>query len=82
VPDLPPYVVPVIVNDQIRLRIYQSRDLKLELPLRRRQALVLASQLLNHALMAEGRLDGGALVLETPDQQRVAKRAEGCTHDE
>jgi hypothetical protein len=45
---LPLYATAVIVKDQVRLRIYRGRDLKLELPLRWRQALVLAEQLLNY----------------------------------
>jgi hypothetical protein len=51
--DLPFHTIPVIINDQIRLRIYRGSDLKLELPLRQRQALVLAAQLLNFALSTE-----------------------------
>jgi hypothetical protein len=45
----------VIINDQIRLRVYVRGDLKSEVPLRRQQALILASQLLNQALMSQSR---------------------------
>jgi hypothetical protein len=48
--DLPFHVIPVIINDQIRLRVYKGGNLEVELPLRQRQALVLAGQLLNMAL--------------------------------
>ena len=49
---LPLHAIPVIINDQVRLRVYRGRDLEIEMPLRQRQALALAAQLLNHALTA------------------------------
>ena len=50
---LPLHAVAVITNDQVRLRVYAGRDLKVDMPLRPRQALVLAGQLLNLALTAD-----------------------------
>jgi hypothetical protein len=51
---LPLHVIPVIIDNQIWLRLYRGGDLKFEVPLRQRQAMVLAAQLLNHSLMVEG----------------------------
>jgi hypothetical protein len=73
---LPFHVIPVIVDDQIRLRIYAAGDLERELPLRRRQALVLGAQLINYGLMTEGRVGGDPLVLDPADERRVAERFE------
>ena len=36
--DLPFHAIPVIVDNQVRLRIYAGRQLKVEMPLRTRQA--------------------------------------------
>ena len=33
---LPFHAIPVIINDQVRLRVYVGRQLKVELPLRQR----------------------------------------------
>jgi hypothetical protein len=49
----PLYAIPVVVNDQVRLRIYAGSKLEIEMPLRQRQALVLAAQLLNLALTSD-----------------------------
>jgi hypothetical protein len=73
--DLPRHATAVIVNDQLRLRVYRGRCLEIEMPLRQRQALVLAAQLLNHALMSDGRVGGDPLVLETPGKKDVANVA-------
>jgi hypothetical protein len=81
VTDLPFYAIPVIVADEIRLRIYTGGNLKVEMPLRRRQALVLAAQLLNYGLMTEGRLGRDPLELDPADEQWVATRLEGRTHE-
>ena len=77
---LPLHAIPVIIDDQIRLRIYAGRDLKVDMPLRQRQALVLATQLLNLALAADISTAGpDGSVLKTPGEQNVAvgKRAHG-----
>jgi hypothetical protein len=77
---LPLHAVPVLLDDQVRLRVYVGRDLKVDMPLRPRQALVLAGQLLNLALMAETSTAGtDRRVFETPGEQRVTakKRAHG-----
>ena len=50
---LPLHAVPVILNDQLNLRVYRAGKLEIEMPLRSRQALVLAAQLLNYALAAD-----------------------------
>jgi hypothetical protein len=51
--DLPLYVVPVIIGHRITLRIYRGDNLTAEIPLRRRQALVLGAQLINVGLIPE-----------------------------
>jgi hypothetical protein len=70
----------VLLDGQIRLRVHVGRDLKVDMPLRPRQALVLAGQLLNLALMAEtSTASADRRVLEATGEQRVAvrKRAHG-----
>jgi hypothetical protein len=52
-PELPIYVVPVIIADWIVLRIYYGANLATEVPLRRRQALTLGAQLINLGLIPE-----------------------------
>jgi hypothetical protein len=59
--DPPFHAIPVIVDDEVRLRIYRGSDLELEIPLRQRQTIILAAQLLNHGLMADGRVGGDAV---------------------
>ena len=78
--DLPAHAIPVVVNDQVRLRVYRGSRLELEMPLRQRQALVLAGQLLNLALAADFSVAGAdCRVLEPAGKQNVAegKRAHG-----
>ena len=78
---LPLHAIPVVINDQVRLRVYAGRDLKVDMALRSRQALVLAAQLLNLALAADISAAGADRgVLETPDEKDIAvgKRAHGC----
>jgi hypothetical protein len=84
---LPFHATPVILNDQVRLRIYRGAYLELDMTLRPRQALVLAGQLLNLTLAADystaalrsGPPPGGPGsqqrdrgVLEAPGEQDVA----------
>jgi hypothetical protein len=69
---LPLHAVSVIVDDQVRLRVYRGACLELEIPLRRRQAMVLAAQLLNQALMPEYSAGPNRGVLEAQGQKRVA----------
>ena len=76
----PFHATPATIGDQIHLRIHTGRDFKVDVPLRPRQALVLATQLLNLALAADvsaARPDGS--VLKTPGEQDIAigKRAHG-----
>jgi hypothetical protein len=48
------YVVPVVISDQIVIRVYRGDNIMSEIPLRsRRQALVLGAQLVNLALLPE-----------------------------
>jgi hypothetical protein len=77
---LPLQAVPVIVDDQVRLRTRRGSRLEIEMPLRRRQALVLAAQLLNMALMPECSSSPDSSVLETPEQNRVASRTGNSSH--
>lgn len=74
--DLPFHAVPVIVEDQVRLRVYGGSNLKIEIPLRQRQALVLAAQILNVTLAAD---HGSA-----PQSRRArdGEREAGCTEGE
>jgi hypothetical protein len=71
-PPLLLHAIPVIINGQVRLRIYRGRNLEIEMPLRQRQALVLAAQILNLALMAERDAAADVRVLEAPDQEHIA----------
>ena len=75
---LPLHAIPVILDGQIRLRVHKGPRLELDMPLRSRQALVLAAQLLNLALSADISAADRS-VLETPGKQDVAagKRAHG-----
>jgi hypothetical protein len=50
---LPFHATPCIINDAVVLRVYQGNRLVVEVPLRRRQAQVLAARLLNLALLPE-----------------------------
>jgi hypothetical protein len=50
---LPLYPVAVIVADQVRLRIYEGQRLVLDLPLSRRRALLLGSDLICRGLLPE-----------------------------
>jgi hypothetical protein len=68
----PTYCSTPIINDQIRMRVYCGGELKLEMPLRQRQALVLAAQILNLALMPEVNAAGSA-------RARYAGSATDCT---
>ena len=71
---LPLHAIPVIVNDQVRLRVYAGRDLKIEMPLGPRQAMVLAAQLLNHALTADiSAASADGRMLEPAGKQDVAQ---------
>ena len=71
---LPLHAIPVIVNDQVRLRVYAGRDLKVDMPLRPRQALVLAAQLLNLALTADiSAASADGRMLEPAGKQDVAQ---------
>ena len=66
--------VQVVIDGQARLRIRAGRDLKVDMPLRRRQALVLAGQLLNLAMTADitaASADGR--MLEPAGKQDVAQ---------
>ena len=66
--------VQVVIDGQARLRIRAGRDLKVDMPLRRRQALVLAGQLLNLALTAD--ISGASAdgrMLEPAGKQDVAQ---------
>jgi hypothetical protein len=76
-PALPFYAIAVVVNDQVRLRVYRGKDIVVDMPLRRRQAMVLAAQLLNQALLPEYPPD--PLMLEPAEQHGVTR--ENCTHD-
>lgn len=77
----PFHAIPVVIDGQIRLRIYAGPRLKVDMPLRLRQALVLAAQLLNHALMADiSALRADPLVLKTSVQQRVADGGGKSSH--
>jgi hypothetical protein len=78
---LPFHAVPVLVDDQPRLRVYRGRNLEIEVPLGPRQALVLAALLLNHALMAE-RSGPDRLMTETGDKQRAADGPKCHNHAE
>jgi hypothetical protein len=69
---LPLYAIPVLIDDQVRLRIYTGRNLKVDMPLRPRQALALAALLLNHALMASEGAGTNRGVLDAAGEQRVA----------
>ena len=70
---LPLHAIPVVIDDQIRLRIYSGPRLEVDMPLRSRQALTLAAQLLNYALAADVSTAGTDCgVLETSNEQRVA----------
>jgi hypothetical protein len=72
---LPFRVIAVVVNDNVRLRVYAGGDLKIEIPLRRRQAMVLAAQLLNQALLPEYH---DPLMLDPAQQHGVTRK--GGTH--
>jgi hypothetical protein len=48
-----PHAIPVVIDGQIRLHVYRGPRLEMDAPLRRRQAIVLAAQLLNQVLMPE-----------------------------
>ena len=70
---LPLHAIPVLLNGEVRLRVYAGPRLELDMPLRPRQALVLAAQLMNLALAADhstASADRG--VLEAAGEQRVA----------
>ena len=75
---LPFHAIPVLIDDQVWLRVYAGRDLEIEVPLRSRQALVLAGLLLNYALMVRESAD--RQVLETPGEQRVTDGSECHRH--
>ena len=47
----------MLLDDQVRLRIYRGSRLEIEMPLRPQQALALAGLLLNYALMVRERAD-------------------------
>ena len=69
---LPLHAIPVIIDGHIRLRIYRGPRLEVDMPLRSRQALVLASQLLNHALAADvSAASTDPFVLEPSGERRV-----------
>ena len=71
---LPFHAIPVLIDDQSGLRIYAGRDLKVDMPLRRRQALVLAGQLLNLALTADiSAASADGRMLEPAGKQDVAQ---------
>lgn len=70
---LPLHAIPVLIDGDVRLRVYAGRDLKVDMPLRPRQALVLAASLLNHTLAADhstASADRG--VLKAPGEQDIA----------
>jgi hypothetical protein len=66
--ELPLYATAVVVGDVIRLRAYRGSKLALDLPLRRRQALILGAQLVNLALIATQ----DPLMLKPALEQRIA----------
>jgi hypothetical protein len=66
---LPRYAIPVVVDGEVRLRVYAAPCLELDMALRPRQALVLAGQLLNLALHSVF----DRCVLEAAGEQRVAR---------
>jgi hypothetical protein len=69
---LPLHAIPVLIDGEVRLRVHAGRDLKVDMPLRPRQALALAALLLNHALMAGESASTHRGVLETAGEQDVA----------
>jgi hypothetical protein len=72
---LPLHAIPVLLHDQVYLRVYRGPRLELEMPLRPRQALVLAGQLLNLALAADhSAVSTDRRVLEAQAQDRVAEQ--------
>ena len=71
---LPFHAIPVLLDDQIRLRVYRGPRLEIDMPLRRRQALVLAGQLLNLALAADHSAAGtDCQMLKALGMQRVTQ---------
>ena len=71
---LPFHAIPVVIDGEIRLRIYEGRDLEVDMPLRPRQALVLAGQLLNLALTADiSAASADGRMLEPAGKQDVAQ---------
>jgi hypothetical protein len=76
---VPTYITAVALDGQPMLRIYRAGELEIAVPLSNRRALLLGSDLV--ALAAQDLLRADALMLEPPDQQRVANRSEGYTHE-
>ena len=76
---LPLHAIPVLLDDRIRRRVYAGRDLKVDMPLRPRQALALAGLLLNHALTVSESAD--RQMLEALGEQRVATEDEAHGSD-
>ena len=68
----PSYATAAIVAEQVRLRIYRGSTLEVDMPMRRRQALVLGAQLINLGLLPEYAASADPLVFETPIEGRVA----------
>jgi hypothetical protein len=58
---LPLHATAVVLDGQIRLRVYHRGNLEIEVPLRPRAALILAAQLLNNALIASSAVRLSAL---------------------
>jgi hypothetical protein len=68
---LPAFAIATIVDNQITLRVYAGDQLEAEIPLRRHQALLLAAQLLNLALLPVYDAANQGM-LETSGEQDVA----------
>lgn len=75
----PTYVTAVALDGQLMLRIYAGGRLKISVPLNNRRALLLGSDLIT--LATQDLLRADALMFEPADQQRVADRSEGYTHE-
>jgi hypothetical protein len=76
--NLPVFVTACIIADEIRLRVYSDGSVKIEVPLRRRQALGLAAQLLNQALLPEYH---DPLMLDPAEQHRVTRESSHMADD-
>jgi hypothetical protein len=66
------YVTAIVLDGQVRLRIYQAGSLEIELPLSHRRALLLGSDLVR--LAAEPLLAADALPLEPLSERNIANK--------